>query len=253
MKLIEKKCPNCGASLEFSETDKSCKCPYCHRAFEIERDSHLDVSDIAEQFNLNDLHKTLDTMLPTPWFAKVLFTIVPIIVVCGFVFVFYNIYSFRVDENKEKIEEKQQLITSFDDLNEDQLETLDTESKSVAYQTSQGQSDNTYSYLSSESLRLEKVYVAYKKDSNVIVSIYRSGFHNFFNQADSHTIYTPVVYKNIYNNSFHLVLKNGKNPAPEYYFNPEKTSYVYAYSSLEDAYNEVVKPLEDDGYKVTSN
>ena len=47
MKLIEKKCPNCGGSLEFSETDKSCKCEYCHRAFEIERAEKLDVNDIA--------------------------------------------------------------------------------------------------------------------------------------------------------------------------------------------------------------
>ena len=39
MRIIEKKCPNCGAALEFNETDKSCKCNYCKRSFEIERDS----------------------------------------------------------------------------------------------------------------------------------------------------------------------------------------------------------------------
>ena len=59
MKLIEKKCPNCGANLEFSETDKSCKCEYCHRAFEIERDEKINVSDIAEQFNLSELEGPL--------------------------------------------------------------------------------------------------------------------------------------------------------------------------------------------------
>ena len=59
MKLIEKKCPNCGGSLEFSETAKSCKCEYCHRAFEIERDEKLDVNNIAEQFNLSELQAPL--------------------------------------------------------------------------------------------------------------------------------------------------------------------------------------------------
>ena len=34
MKLIEKKCPNCGANLEFKDTDKSCKCSHCGSSFE---------------------------------------------------------------------------------------------------------------------------------------------------------------------------------------------------------------------------
>ena len=29
MRLIEKKCPNCGADLEFKDNDKSCKCSHC--------------------------------------------------------------------------------------------------------------------------------------------------------------------------------------------------------------------------------
>ena len=47
MRLIEKKCPNCGANLEFDENDKSCKCQYCKRSFEIERDT-----DNLDKFNL---------------------------------------------------------------------------------------------------------------------------------------------------------------------------------------------------------
>ena len=39
MKIIEKKCPNCGAGLEFNENDKSCRCEYCKRSFEIEREN----------------------------------------------------------------------------------------------------------------------------------------------------------------------------------------------------------------------
>ena len=39
MRLVEKKCPNCGANLSFGENEKSCKCEYCKREFEIERDT----------------------------------------------------------------------------------------------------------------------------------------------------------------------------------------------------------------------
>ena len=44
MKLIEKKCPNCGASLSFDENDKVTKCDYCKREFEIERDAQDQIS-----------------------------------------------------------------------------------------------------------------------------------------------------------------------------------------------------------------
>ena len=37
MRLIEKKCPNCGAELTFGFEDKETKCEYCGKSFEIER------------------------------------------------------------------------------------------------------------------------------------------------------------------------------------------------------------------------
>ena len=39
MRLIEKECPNCGAGLSFTKEDTTCKCEYCKREFEIERDT----------------------------------------------------------------------------------------------------------------------------------------------------------------------------------------------------------------------
>ncbi len=38
MKLIEKKCPNCGASLSFNSNDKEVTCKYCNVSFEIEKE-----------------------------------------------------------------------------------------------------------------------------------------------------------------------------------------------------------------------
>ena len=35
------------------------------------------------------------------------------------------------------------------------------------------------------------------------------------------------------------------------YFNSEKTSYTYGYSSIDDIYNNIIKPLESD-YKLSS-
>ena len=42
MKLVEKKCPNCGAKLSFEKTDKEVMCKYCNQSYEIERENSLD-------------------------------------------------------------------------------------------------------------------------------------------------------------------------------------------------------------------
>ena len=255
MKLIEKKCPNCGGSLEFSETDKSCKCEYCHRAFEIERDANLDVGDIAEQFNLSELEGPLKAF----GIMHIVVTIFIFLVAIGmFVGIAYSIFKAQkespalieefIEENTEK--ETNQLLSDVSLLNDAQLEDIENEAKSIAYQTAKGQNDTKYSYQTSDSLRLEKIYIASKDDTNQLVVVFKSSWHNFFNQSDNQTVYTPVVFKNVHEN---LDFHNGKNPAPEYYFNPEKTSYIYAYKSLEETYEKVLKPLENEGYKITQN
>lgn len=249
MKLVEKKCPNCGANLEFSETDKSCKCEYCHRAFEIERDEKIDVSNLADQFNLSELNGPLKMFGIFSGTVMVSIFIITFLIIGG---VGYGIYKANSQVNKgfNNNETKSTLLTDASKLSESQVETLDMRAKSIAYQTAKGRSDTTYSYQSSDSLRLEKIYIASKKDSNQVIVVYKGKFHNFFDQSDVHTIYTPVVYKNVHEN---MDLNNGKNPAPEYYFNPDKSSYIYAYDSLDEINNNLVKPLEDDSYKITEN
>jgi len=53
MKLIEKKCPNCGASLSFDSTDKEVTCKYCNVSFEIEREisDYIDTEKIGKLAN----------------------------------------------------------------------------------------------------------------------------------------------------------------------------------------------------------
>lgn len=53
MKLVEKKCPNCGASLSFDSDDKEVTCKYCNNSFEIERDLKdlIDTDRIAKIAN----------------------------------------------------------------------------------------------------------------------------------------------------------------------------------------------------------
>ena len=246
MRLVEKKCPNCGANLEFSETDKSCKCSYCHRAFEIERDEKKEFNNYADQFNLNELQNSVVTASK---FIAVPFVIVGIGFIFIFGLIFYSAFT-NIHEVKSKnterlqtIKEDNQILSSIDEIDNDGFEDLNFACFSFLSQSVVGRSDTTYSYQSAGDSRLEKVYVASKKDSNYVISIYSKVYHNFFNQSDQHTVYIPIVFENIKKD---CDFSNGKNPAPEYYFNEEKSSYIYAYGSFEDAYNNVVKVLESD-------
>ena len=51
MKIIEKKCPNCGANLDFEVGERNVQCGSCRRKFAIEYDhekdlNHLETSDV---------------------------------------------------------------------------------------------------------------------------------------------------------------------------------------------------------------
>ena len=108
MKLIEKKCPNCGGSVEFNENDTSCKCEYCHRSFEIERDEKKE-----DQYVLNE--KIINKMFSP------LFFIAPLIIFAGFAFVIYNIYGFISNERHEE-----SLIKDVSELSNRNFELLKT-------------------------------------------------------------------------------------------------------------------------------
>ena len=58
---------------------------------------------------------------------------------------------------------------------------------------------------------------------------------------------------NIYKEKFGDKFENPQLKAPEYYFNDDHSSFSYGYGSLDDAYNNVVKSLIDQGYTVTEN
>lgn len=47
MKIIEKKCPNCGGNLDFKVGERDVKCESCRRKFAVEYDT--DINDLSEK------------------------------------------------------------------------------------------------------------------------------------------------------------------------------------------------------------
>lgn len=252
MRLIEKKCPNCGANLEFKDNDKSCKCSHCGCSYEIERDTNQ--AELSDQFDLKPL-KALTVFSA--------FTFIEIFVVFLIIFSIIAMISFQIFNSKNKTNEKENTIQNFfSDYNKEEklVENIKQLSNSyiqkinrssimkISYRA-EGASDQQHSYQRNGEPKREKIYVAYKKDGNFIITIYKVNYHDFFHQENNYTLYVPVVFENVTSDVV-FSLGDGEVKAPEYYFNSEKTTYTYGYNSFEQAYNEVVKPLEND-YKIT--
>lgn len=252
MKLIEKKCPNCGASLEFSDTDKSCKCTYCHRAFEIERDQDVsNQKDLEQQFTLNEISKGFT-------FIPIMFALIFIVASSIIGIVIYNMYqsqkttleefdSFDKDFIKEgETTQGDGLYSDISELSNSDYEDIDFD----AGMTIKNGEGPDYYTIDGSKLR-EKVYVAYKTNSDYIVSVYKVNYYKFPHKDQHYTVYVPIVYENINKNQFVDKFANPQIKATEFYFNDEKTSYTYGYGSIDDIYSNVIKPLEEQGYKIT--
>ena len=254
MKLIEKKCPNCGASLEFDENAKSCNCQYCHRSFEIEREKNIKDELEDAQYILNEVMKKNTSPI---------FFIIPIIIFIGFAFLMYNVFKYnvksnheefekRVQEQKEVIEKNTQeeeeekivLLTDAKDITNSALDSLDHE---AVFEIENAKGNTTKSYFTIEERKREKVYVAYKEGSNYLIAIYETLYKDFRNQSDMQTIYVPLVFENVKNP---IGFYNPKIDAPKYYFTDTKDTFAYGYASFDETYNNVVKPLEGE-YTIT--
>lgn len=92
MKLIEKKCPNCGANLKFDKDDKSVSCDYCQTYYEIQRDA--DLNDLTRnEYDSDDfiLHRKI--VNSTSKLVIIFSVLIFIFVMCVFMFIFINGFS----------------------------------------------------------------------------------------------------------------------------------------------------------------
>ena len=253
MKLIEKKCPNCGASLEFKDSDKSCKCSHCGCSFEIERNANI--NDLEEQFDLKPLDKAFSI------FSFVMFIVIFAIVACFVAVVAHIVFSSQKhssmgsSESNEVFDifssfnKEEKYIENVSELSNSDISSIERKAKMKISYRGEGVNDAHHSYSRSSEPRREKLYVAYKSGSNYIIAIYKVSYHDFFNQENNYTVYVPIVFENV-KNDIPFSLGDGEVRAPEYYFNPERSSYTYGYASFDEAYNGLVKPLENE-YKIT--
>lgn len=244
MRLIEKKCPNCGASLSFAPEDVSCKCEYCKREFEIERDT--DQKKLSDQFNLSELK--------TPFKIFSYFTIGSFIaqaVIFIIVFIIIAIIAFNIikgfNDSDSIFNRNASLVTDVSDLSKGDFNSLDLNSKIIISKETAGA---TTEYRIKGNLKREKLYIISNDKKNMIITVYKAIYKKFpdYSEEFSHTVYIPIKYEDVRSkyNSISLYLDDGEIVAPEYYFNLEHSEYSYGYKDMETLYNELIKQYEKD-------
>ena len=113
MKIIEKKCPNCHANLEFKVGEKDVVCPSCRRTYAIEYDQSIVDPEVmlkAKDIQLKILDEVGNSFAAARKFRKIFLPIVLILmaVMLGFgIFMFVQAHN-RMEENRKKIDEESQ-------------------------------------------------------------------------------------------------------------------------------------------------
>ncbi len=109
MKIVEKKCPNCHANLEFKVGESDIRCPNCRREYAVEYDK--DFVDPEVQIKAKDIQlKVLDDIAKARVFNRVFFVVVFIftaVIICiSIVMAVRGYEDYR--QTKEEMEQSQQ-------------------------------------------------------------------------------------------------------------------------------------------------
>ena len=246
MRIIEKKCPNCGASLEFDENARSCKCEYCKRTFEIERDNH----GINVDFNLSELKGPM----------KIFSSVFIIVFIISFIIIGSVIFLIGSAIHKSVSNQRNggEIFKSVDQLNSEDYGALNQKAYEIIYKDGSRLDD----YYLDMNVNRKKIYLAYKKgnkkekDTNIMVAVYSARYKKRLRGENIYDVLVPIVYEDLKNDNvgglqLAFQLDDGYVKAPEYYFNMEHSEYALGYKDLDTIEKEIIEPLKKDGFKIS--
>lgn len=235
MKIIEKNCPSCGASVKFNENEQKGICEYCKKEFLIEKKYD------------DDYLLTIKKSHRSTVFAIILaFSIIVFFLVWGIVSLardFEKAHTFDYDNSKF-----QDFVTNIQDIPDADYYTIDASSRVAIKKYLESNVD----FKLKDGLNRKKVYLLNKNDGdgNILICIYEGIYSDGEN---NYTIYTPVLYKNVrfgVGDSVTGFLGKADVTGDKFYFNLEHSEFTIGYNDMNDLYSNVIEPLESN-YKIS--
>ena len=243
MRLVEKKCPNCGGSLKFNYEDTETKCEFCGRCFEIERDNNItdDNDEIfnASNYKLTEEQKKAFTAVAGAFAAT---QVIPIII---FAVVFIGIVGFGIFRSGLFGNPCSNCINEFSEIDKDFVEDIHEKTE----KTLREQASFTSFKDPIKSMENVGMYIEVAKKSfstfydNSIIDVYKITYNG------DKEYYGAIRYKDLKEVDGKITLNfDGEVLFP---LKSEGTDIYYGYTSLKDLYNsEIRSNLEK--YKVIS-
>ncbi len=225
MKIIEKKCPNCGAQLSFDGEDTEAKCNYCGQEFIIEKDIKDTTKKMSEELLAS--HIKLQKKMTKGVFAaqKVFFIFFFIIFVSIFVITFKNVYSQISGSPSVKIEQ----------IDEDTLNMIHSSTLDELKQWSGLPSSYTKSDFESIGFYLYKD-TFYTKISDVYKITYTNKKTN-----KTTDVYTCVTYRDVKNKDGKVTMNyDGSVTSNTMTLDDSMFDIVHGYRSVEELYTKEI-------------
>ena len=266
MKLVEKKCPSCGAGLKFDDNATNVVCEYCNQTFYIQKDERKYAK--LDSAHLGDAYKFVDEVgKPIVKGLAVAHIAVMIVPFIFFLLVFIGIFTIvhksfnQNDESLQNVHERLdegfnvpdeiikenniKYVTKLSDIDSVSLETFYDKSKSKLNHM------NNMDYNVGEWSPVGSYLLVSKDEKN-------NKFYNVMKHTYTHkkngkkvTLYAAVLYtkltlneKNIVNHSF-----VGKTISQDIDLDGETLNFADGYESVEKLYNAEIRSQVGD-YKI---
>lgn len=235
MNIIEKNCPSCGANVKFDESAKKVFCEYCKKEFLIEK------NDESEYLlTIQEGHRNLVLALVISF----------VVIIVPLIFLLFYVTNELESRNRFDFANSKykNYISTVEDIPDGDYYTIDALSRIAIKENLK----NNVDFQLKDDLKRQTIYLLNKREGegNILVSVYKGIYSN---NEITYTVYTPVLFKNVkfdIINSVTGFLGAAEVKGDNIYFNLEHSEYTLGYNTLEELYNGIVKPLENN-YKVS--
>lgn len=246
MKLVQKKCPNCGAPLSFNEKDKEVTCEYCKQKFIIEKDETSTFDTVDFRFRVakyyEDKAKNNNKRFSRIWTGFLIVGVIILFFVCNCEQITKNFKrELGLNSSSNSTVKKVNSVANISQIDQKSLELfhketvkkLERENVYVPSSTKEGNWEYVGMYLLNS--KEEKVL-----DYNILYDIYKKKYI-----VDGTTIvtYAGVRYKDLELSDDGIVLTtfNGYSVNPIRYLPNRRSYFIQGYESVEEFYNKVLR------------
>lgn len=244
MRLITKKCPNCGASLSFDEKASKIKCEYCKQDIFIERDKHHSnqMSDEEYQLSLEAVQEVTNMMQKNSFYGMIVVLVIIAIGAIIFIISFSNIFRFSEKFDSipsENVGENKNYVTSISQINEESLKLLQHDSLDILNTWTNTLPDNratAWEYVGMYLLTPKKIM------TNELYIVYKRTYTIDSKQIEN---YGAVSYKDIKLKDGNVSNTSIGFPVAPMSLDDNMEMPTFGYDSNEDFYNQVIKPKTD--------